>query len=85
MSRKKFICPVCGYDSLDEPAYDEYDCPTYNICPCCLNEFGYTDARRTHEELRKEWICKGKKWGRLGDVPPIDWDANIQLKNVLTE
>ncbi len=85
MSNDKYICPICGYNELEEPAYDIHDCPTFCICPCCLNEFGYSDATRSHEELRIEWISNGKKWGRLGEAPPKNWDATTQLKNISHE
>lgn len=37
------ICPVCGYDDLDEGPFTEGGYPTYEICPCCGYEFGYDD------------------------------------------
>jgi rubredoxin len=30
-----YICPVCGFDKLDESAYDNYNDPSFEICPCC--------------------------------------------------
>ena len=36
MKKEKYICPVCGYKGLDEPAYDEnYLEDSYDICSCC--------------------------------------------------
>ena len=35
-----FLCPICGYGYLDEPPYDEYLDPDYDICPSCGVEYG---------------------------------------------
>ena len=40
MEKKNYICPVCGYDGLEEPPYDETGLGNYDICPCCGYEFG---------------------------------------------
>ena len=66
-------CLVCGYDGLDEPAYDDAGAPSFEICPCCGVEFGYEDASRSHKSLRDEWIAKGMLWW-ADDKPPPDWD-----------
>jgi hypothetical protein len=31
---------VCGYDGLDEPAFDDVGAPSYDICDCCGTQFG---------------------------------------------
>ena len=76
-------CPVCGYDGLEEPAYDEDGVPSFEICPCCGIEFGYEDATKPHESLREEWIAKGMSWW-ADDKPPSGWDPTQQLRS-LTE
>ncbi|RBP15900.1 hypothetical protein DFR50_107170 [Roseiarcus fermentans] len=76
-------CPVCGYDGLEEPAYDDVGAPSYEICPCCGIEFGYEDASRSHESLREEWIAKGMPWW-ADDKPPPGWDPVQQVRS-LTE
>ena len=43
MKKKKYICPVCGYDRLEEPVYDEIGEPSFEICSCCGVEFGFDD------------------------------------------
>ena len=40
MSMGENICPVCGYDGVDEPAFDERGVGSYDICPCCACQFG---------------------------------------------
>lgn len=74
------VCPVCGFDGLDEPAYDAHGCASFGICPCCGTEFGYNDATRTHVELRSKWIGNGMKWWSRTPNPPADWDPVRQLR-----
>jgi hypothetical protein len=73
------VCPVCGFDGLDEPAYDSHRCASFGICSCCGTEFGYDDSSRTHAELRAEWIRNGKLWWSRATAPPMGWDPAQQL------
>ena len=77
--KRSYICPVCGFTGLTVPPYDELDCPSYEICPCCGTEFGYDDASLTHAELRKRWIQDGMKWYSRHSGPPRGWNAQQQL------
>jgi len=65
-----YICPVCGFDQLDEPAYNEFNDPSFEICPCCRFQFGDDDdveieeglfmqREETHTNYREAWIEKG--------------------------
>ncbi len=66
------LCPVCGYGLGFEPWTDES--PSYEICPSCGIQFGYTDASpegaagrtRRHAEWRHRWIEEGMLWGGPG-------------------
>lgn len=71
-----YICPVCGYDRLDEPPAD------YSICSSCGTEFGYDDFALSHEELRKRWIANGAKWWSTYTSPPSGWSPFQQLLRV---
>ena len=66
-----FMCPVCFYDNMPNPAQD------YHICPCCGTEFGSDDEDHTHAELRDFWISKGAKW--FFHQPPRTWNPWQQL------
>lgn len=52
------ICPVCGYDQLDEGPFTPEGCPTYEICPCCGFEYGFDDESEglTYSQFRQRWI-----------------------------
>lgn len=79
-----YTCPVCGYPELAEPAYDAYDCSSFEICPSCWTEFGYDDfyADRNradvHLMMRKKWLADGAPW-HFG-TPPENWDPLDQLR-----
>lgn len=81
-SIKKFVCPVCGYDALDEPPLDEFGCATFSICSCCGNEFGYDDFSARVETLRKKWKSTGMKWWSNAVPEPPGFDPHRQLRNV---
>src|SRR5260370_23677857 len=38
-----YTCPVCGYPELTEPAYDFYNCSSFDIFSSCSTEFGLAD------------------------------------------
>lgn len=80
------ICPVCGFNDLEQTPYDEYGYPTYVICPCCGYEFGFDDSSKkiSFLEYRRKWIEKGFRYFRK-NLQPVIWDLTIleeQLKNV---
>lgn len=77
---KTYTCTVCGYPSLDEPPVDEYGCASFDICSCCGIQFGYHDACRSHEELRRKWIAEGIPWHSELVHPPNGWNATDQLR-----
>jgi len=68
-----YLCPVCGFDELDEPP------AMHMICPCCGTQFDYHDYVRTHLELRHEWIMSGAKWHSRHTLAPAGWNAIKQL------
>lgn len=71
-----YLCPVCGYDQLENPP------ERYEICPCCGTEFENDDELLTHEELRREWIAGGMKWWSTSDRVPSSWNPTVQLRNL---
>lgn len=81
-----FVCPVCGYDGLYEPAWDN-DAPSDEICPSCGTHFGFDDAaggeadRRAirHRELRDHWRASDCPWFSQNRLPPHEWNPCVQL------
>ena len=47
-----YICPVCGYDRLEEPPKN------FSICPSCGTEFEFDDTFQTHAQLRAAWLSR---------------------------
>lgn len=79
--KERFTCPVCGYSGLNEPPYDATGLPSHEICPSCVTQFGYDDAKTSHRELRRLWIENGAKWwSEVRDAPP-NWDPFEQMEN----
>lgn len=61
----RYICPVCFYDGLFEPAYDENGIGSDEICPCCGFQFGLDDFPEKEAQIvewRKRWTNEGRKW-----------------------
>lgn len=87
MNKQKYICPICGYDELDEPAYGENGEPSYNICPCCCFEYGVDDScgykslEEDFNDYRGEWIKEGCQWFQV-DKKPKNWNPLKQLQNL---
>lgn len=72
----RHICPVCGYDQLEDPPRN------HNICNSCGTQFGYDDSTTSHEELRRRWVEEGMNWWSIYTDPPRNWDPVTQLMNV---
>jgi hypothetical protein len=67
------ICPVCGYKKLPRPPEN------FLICPSCGTEFGYDDFKKSHEELRYEWMSAGMHWFSRSRQRPANWNPLDQL------
>jgi len=83
MEKQKYICPICGFQGLDEAPYDEDLNASYDICPCCGVEFGYDDFKNDNvkfEIARNKWISNGAKWFNKNKKPK-NWILEAQLKN----
>lgn len=78
-----YICPVCGYDELDELPYDD-GTPSMDICDCCGFQFGVTDYDEhiSFEEWRQRWIAIGMPWGNDEIEKPENWNPREQLQNL---
>jgi len=83
----KYKCPVCGYDELKNPIYDNEGNGTYEICVCCGFEFGYDDfpnKEEAYKNWRATWIKDGCKWFSKQTKQPKKWDPNQQLHSLLS-
>lgn len=83
-----WMCPVCGYDGVDDPPWEEGDASD-EICSSCGIQFGYDDAAGGDQELREQiwaewrdrWVATGCKWSSA-QPPAPGWDPSKQLANV---
>ncbi|MFH1621868.1 MAG: hypothetical protein ABIA97_01960 [Candidatus Omnitrophota bacterium] len=83
----KFICPVCGFNGLEEAPYRENNKPSFEICHCCGYEFGFNDTsnidiKKSHQIYREKWIKDGAKWF-LPQFIPHGWQLSKQLENII--
>ena len=78
--KQGYGCPVCGYDHLPRPAYDDGGAASFQICPCCGVQFGYQDTNFPHAGLRRIWLAEGGGWFREVTPPPANWNALEQLR-----
>ena len=77
----KYTCPVCGWPELHQPARDESNIPSFEICPCCCFQPGYDDDSQglTYEQARARWIAGGMKWWSASQPAPVEWSGSRQL------
>ena len=81
-------CPVCGFD-LGFLPWDNGSA-SFEICPCCGIQFGYTDVAGgdieqrilLYADWRLDWIKEGMQWDKGRSAPPDNWDPQEQLKNL---
>ena len=81
-----YTCPVCGYPNLEEPPRSSSGGGSYEICPSCGFEFGYTDDDLgfTYSDWRCRWCAAGMQWANQGITnPPEGWSPTDQLKSLL--
>jgi hypothetical protein len=82
-----YICPVCGYDKLEDNPFDENGGASFEICSCCGTEFGYElgafDAEKI-QKLRQGWIKGGMNW--FDDTKKHkNWNYKLQTKKIPQE
>lgn len=71
-----YLCPVCGYDQLEDPPKN------FTICPSCGTEYGFDDAFLTYPELRAAWVRNGTRWWSPVDPLPTNWNPSTQLLKI---
>lgn len=83
MDNQRYVCPVCGYEGLDEPPKSEDDSHSYEICPCCGFEFGFDDESEGHsyQSYRRNWVVEGARWF-IEEKRPENWNLKDQLRKI---
>ena len=81
-----YICPICGYDKLEEAPYNTNGGGSFDICPCCGQEFGYQviDPNRDFERLviqRNNWVKSDHKISH-NDFFVGEFHYEEQIKNL---
>lgn len=81
-----YVCPVCGYERLNEPAWTN-GIASDEICPSCGTHFGYDDAaggdaghrQERQRELRAGWKARGCPWFSRSEPQPDGWNPYAQV------
>ena len=62
--KKKYLCPVCAFGGLHEPAFGLKNEPSHEICPRCGFESGFDGGNDPAglSAFRQRWIKNGSKW-----------------------
>jgi predicted RNA-binding Zn-ribbon protein involved in translation (DUF1610 family) len=78
---EKFTCPVCGYSDLEEAPRSIGGGGSYENCPSCGFEFGWTDEDQGYDYSmwRAKWVSEGMPWDDIDEPPKPDWDPVAQL------
>ena len=76
-----YMCPVCGFDGLDEPPYSPAGYGLFEICPSCGFQYGVSDDNNgiSFHEWREDWIDQGMPWSSKGIPAPKGWNPEAQL------
>lgn len=89
-----YVCPVCGYDKLDEPSYYSNNDASYELCSCCGFQFGVDDdveinegqfltRIEAHTLYRNNWIEDGAKVFSAYAFEPSSNENESLEKNLL--
>jgi hypothetical protein len=86
MAEVTYTCPVCGFPSLTREPRSIEGGGSYEWCPSCGFEFGFTDddSGFTYAGWRELWIANGMLWASESFLArPRDWNPVEQLKRLL--
>ncbi len=81
MAGGRYSCPVCGFDGLSKPAYDENGFGFMEVCPLCGFQFNVSDERHgwSFEDWRERWVSNAMPWSSTTVKSPPRWSPKNQL------
>lgn len=82
LSKKDYVCRICGFLQANAPWGDDGQTPSFEICDCCGAEFGYHDATiQAIKKYRNKWLSEGAIWLTPKEKPET-WLLEEQLKQI---
>ena len=84
---QRYTCPACGYPGLLDEPRTELSGGSFEICPSCGIQFGYSDEHGGNAQGRAsfyrgwgtKWYLDGARW-HAPDAPPAGWDGREQYR-----
>jgi hypothetical protein len=69
-------CAACGYRHLENPQRAPSGGASYEICPSCGFESGFTDDDQgiSYEQWRERWVASGCRWFSASVSRPGGWN-----------
>jgi transcription elongation factor Elf1 len=85
MVKANFTCPACGFPDLSEAPRTVGGGGSYEICPSCGFEFGWTDELKgfDYEMWRALWVSNGMQWSTSPSRKPDGWNPSHQIEELL--
>lgn len=86
----EYVCPICGYNKLQETPYDKDGNPSYEVCKCCGFEFGFDEYIEDNNgeilEFSDALKIYRSNWIKAGAIlfSPNDFPKEILEDNKLT-
>ncbi len=78
-----YVCPVCGFENLEEEPRDGAGEASFEICKSCGFQFGVTDddLGYSYEQWRARWVAAGYPWHGVNGAPK-GWSGRLQLSHL---
>lgn len=102
----RYVCPVCGLAAGGDPPYadsravmngqvvgEPFATGSFDICPCCSTQYGYTDSPHSDEtqsvnwkwqQLRRDWLRSVEITAEVKEqLKNLDLDPHEEIRNAL--
>lgn len=80
-----YTCASCGYRNLKLPQRSPSGGASYEICPACGFESGFTDDDQniSFEQWREKWVAEGCRWFSSSISRPKLWNPLKDIHSLM--